>query len=140
MANRESSAWTVSTVPLTVRIGRDAPIRIRITSVPPGDAPLWVREKWVGIELTPVLGASSGTFPGAGVLAPQSFLASLRRLITGQSRKVTGHPVQVTGAIEALEKSCPEAAMWWRETTPQLISPSRYFVFDADACRVLSSG
>jgi len=23
---------------------------VRITSVPPGEAPLWVREKWVGLE------------------------------------------------------------------------------------------
>jgi hypothetical protein len=24
---------------------------VRIIAVPPGEAPLWVREKWVGVEL-----------------------------------------------------------------------------------------
>lgn len=128
-------------MPFAIRMGFGAkPTRIRITSVPPGDAPLWVREKWVGVELTSVLGASSNIFPAAGVLAPPSFFASLWRLITGQSRKVNGYPVRVTSAIEELDKACPEAAMWWRENTPQLLSPSRLFVFDAKACEVVGSG
>jgi hypothetical protein len=116
------------------------PVRIRITSVPPGDAPLWVRQKWVGVELTSVLGDSPKTFASSSVLAQQSFFASLRRLITGQSRKVRGYPVRVTSAIEALEKSSPEAAMWWRDSTPQILSQSRFFVFDANDCEIVNSG
>lgn len=124
----------------SIHAGFDAkPVRIRITSTPPGDAPLWVREKWVGVELTSVLGASPKSFLATSVLAPSSFFASLWRVITGQSLKASGYPVQVTGAIDALEKSSPQAAMWWRATTPQLISPSRYFVFDAAACQVVAS-
>lgn len=126
-------------MPLAIRVARGEPVRIRITSVPPGDAPLWVREKWIGVELVSAPGDSPKTFPAASVLAPSTFFASLWRLITGQSRRVTGYPVQVTSAIDALQKSCPEAAMWWRATTPQLISPSRYFVFDAAACQVVAS-
>ena len=114
------------------------PVRIRIKSVPPGDAPLWVREKWVGVELTSVLGASAKQFPAASVLARTSFLASLWRLLTGQTRRVTGYPVQVTSAIEALEKSSPQAAAWWRQNTPGIISPSRLFVFDAGACELVT--
>ena len=114
------------------------PTRIRITSVPSGAAPLWVREKWVGLELTSVLGAAPQTFASASVLAPPAFLASLWRRITGQSRNVNGYPVQVTSAIEALEKSSPEAAMWWRANTPRMISPSRFFVFNAGACKVIA--
>jgi hypothetical protein len=114
------------------------PVRIRIRSVPPGDAPLWVREKWVGVELTSVLGASAKKFPAASVLANPSFFASLRRLLTGETRGVTGYPVQVASAIEALEKSSPQAAAWWRENTPNIISPTRLFVFDANACEVVA--
>ena len=125
-------------MPFTIRTGFGAkPTRIRITSVPPGDAPLWVREKWVGVELVSVLGSSPKIFPGASVLAPPSFFASLWRLITGQSRKVNGYPVQVTAAVDTLEKFSPEAATWWRENTPQLLSPHRLFVFDASACEVV---
>ena len=124
-------------LPFAIRAGFARPTRIRITSVPPGDAPLWVREKWVGVELTSALGSSAGVFPSASVLAPFSFFASLWRLITGQSRKVNGYPVQVTAAIDALEKSSPEAAMWWRENTPQILSPQRLFVFDANACELV---
>jgi hypothetical protein len=112
-------------------------VRIRIKSVPPGAAPLWVREKWVGVELISVLGDSPKQYPAASVLAPQSFLASLWRLLTGQSKMVTGYPVQVITAIETLEKSSPAAATWWRENTPGIISPSRLFVFDAGACELV---
>lgn len=127
-------------MPIAIRTGFGAkPARIRITSVPSGDAPLWVREKWVGVELTSALGSSPGTFPSASVLAPSSLFASLWRRITGQSRKVNGYPVQVTAAIDALEKSSPEAAMWWRQNTPQLVSPRRAFVFDANACEVVDA-
>jgi hypothetical protein len=27
----------------------DVPAEIRIVAIPPGQAPLWVREKWVGL-------------------------------------------------------------------------------------------
>jgi len=125
-------AWSIGS-------SRDAQfVRIRIKSVPRGDAPVWVREKWVGVELESPLGASPRMFPAAGVLAPRSFLASFWRLLTGQTRRVTGYPVQVAGAMEALEKSSPQAAAWWRENTPDIISPSRLFVFDADACELVA--
>ncbi|HEX4156984.1 MAG TPA: hypothetical protein VHY79_00790 [Rhizomicrobium sp.] len=114
------------------------PARIRIKSVPPGAAPLWVREKWVGVELVSVLGATPKQFLGASVLTKNSFLASLGRLLTGQTKRVTGYPVQVTSAIEALEKSSPRAAAWWRENTPGQISPGRLFVFDAGACELVT--
>ncbi|HLY06962.1 MAG TPA: hypothetical protein VKR31_14550 [Rhizomicrobium sp.] len=123
--------------PFATRAGFAKPTRIRIASVPPGDAPLWVREKWVGVKLNSVLGPSPEVFRSASVVAPPSFFASLWRLITRQSGKVNGYPVQVTAAIDALEKSSPEAATWWRQNTPQLLSPRRFFVFDANACEVM---
>ena len=124
-------------MPFAIRTG---PTRIRITAAPPGDAPLWVREKWVGVELETIFGASAKTFSAASVLAPASFFASLWRMITGRSRKVEGYPVRVTAAIDALAKSSPEAAAWWRTNTPQLVSPRRFFVFDANVCEVLDPG
>jgi hypothetical protein len=110
------------------------PVRIRIKSVPPGDAPLWVREKWVGVELVSLPGATPKKFPVASVHARASLLASFWRLLTGQTKALTAYPVQVTSAIEALEKSSPQAAAWWRENTPGIISPSRLFAFDASVC------
>src|SRR5580704_4538322 len=46
----------------------DGPTKLRIIAVPPGEAPLWVREKWVGLEL-PVAQRQSRKFLTSGVLS-----------------------------------------------------------------------
>jgi hypothetical protein len=43
-------------------------LRIRIVSAPPGEAPQWVREQWIGCELPLVARMAIGTFSGVGVL------------------------------------------------------------------------
>ena len=68
---------------------------VRITATPPGEAPLWVREKWVGLVLPLAPGGSApGTYLTSGVLSgPQTRLALLIALITKKlERQPKGSP------------------------------------------------
>ena len=42
---------------------------VRIIAAPPGEAPLWVRQKWVGLDLPVTRYAGHGRFPGLHVLS-----------------------------------------------------------------------
>ncbi len=112
--------------------------RIKITSVPPGEAPLWVREKWVGLSL-PLAQAKStpSSLLTAGVLAgPRNLLSSLIALVKGQLKREQGFIVSSNVAIELLSLSSPEAALWWRENTPHLLCDGQYFAFQKGTCHV----
>ena len=55
---------------------------IRIISIPPGEAPLWVREKWVGLELPLTRHSAPGAFYAYGALSiPRGRLAQWLSLI-----------------------------------------------------------
>jgi hypothetical protein len=109
------------------------PIAIRITSIPPGEAPEAVRKAWVGLELPlakPT--AAPSTVPTAGVVSgPRGFLAALVGLFTGRVREAQGYVVKVPEAMAVLAAKAPEAERWWRENTPHLFVGSRSFVFAA---------
>lgn len=66
---------------------------IRITSVPPGEAPLWVREKWLGLEL-PIYGlALPRIYNTVGVVTgPSSRLGYLFAVLRRRS-KTSGYLV-----------------------------------------------
>lgn len=105
-----------------------------ITSIPPGEAPTWVREKWVGLSL-PLAQRSSKPqkFFSIGVLSsPKSFLGWLRAWLNGGIRRESGFIVESQVAIEILSKKSPEAAEWWQKNTPKLLKPRHYFLFQKD--------
>lgn len=79
---------------------------IRITKVPAGEAPLWVREAWVGtvIPCDPYFGY--GDNPEKGVL-------SLKEN-DGVRRKLCSFAVLQEDAIGILRDYSPRAAMWWQ--------------------------
>ena len=55
----------------------------------------------------------------AGVLTgPKHFLAVVAALLAGRLETERGYCVLSVAAIDALEKSRPDAALWWRENTP----------------------
>ena len=56
--------------------------RIRIVAVPAGEAPQWVRETWVGIELPLALRQAHNVHTFGVLSGPRSFLAALWRLLT----------------------------------------------------------
>jgi hypothetical protein len=108
-----------------------AQIYLYVTSVPPGEAPLWVREKWVGLKL-PLAGPRSvGVFRGSSIFGVSNSLGSA--LIALLSRAlpptVDGYIVNVLEAIEVLEEASPEAAAWWRNNASHLVQPNRRFLF-----------
>ena len=74
--------------------------RIRVVEVPPGEAPLWVRREWVGVEL-PLAKVSGSEFAG-GVLGGDSDVTL-----------IDSYAVSLHDAIDALTESSPSAADWW---------------------------
>lgn len=110
---------------------------IRIIAVPPGEAPLWVREKWVGLDLPVVRYSGRSKFIALGVLSsPRSMLAQWLAVLRGRAELIGGYAVEALPAIDILAKASPEAAAWWRENTPHLIAPRRYLLFHEEVCRV----
>jgi len=114
----------------------------RITSVPPGEAPLWVREKWVGLSLPLAQRkAQARSLFTSGVLSgPRGFFASIGALLAGKLQRRSGFVVETLAAIAVLAKSSPEAAAWWQENTPHLLRKTRYFVFPQDVGHVSETG
>jgi hypothetical protein len=119
---------------------KPGPSYIRIVSVPPGEAPLWVREKWVGLELPLARGYSGRrTVYGFGVLsAPRKRLVAIWWWFLGRSERYTGYVVDAAAAVSILESAAPNAAAWWRETAPHLLGPRQKFVFAESVCQIVN--
>ena len=110
---------------------------VRIIAAPPGAAPLWVRQKWVGLDLPVTRYAGCSRFPGFGALTlPRSWLSQWLAVIRGGAEMVAGYAVEAAPAVGILARKSPEAAAWWRENTPHLIAPKRYLIFHEDVCRI----
>ncbi|MDB5335295.1 MAG: hypothetical protein JWN70_914 [Planctomycetaceae bacterium] len=115
--------------------------QIVITSVPPGEAPVWVRSEWVGLELPLADGTSAKECRlTAGVLTgPRSFIATLFALITGKLTKEVGFRVPVIAAVDVLSSKSPAAADWWRKHTPHLVRSGGYFIFHEHCAKIVDS-
>jgi hypothetical protein len=124
---------------------RREPSFIRIVSVPPGEAPLWVREKWVGLEL-PLADNTRRPrdYYGFGVLsAPRTrnWLVIWWWALRGRGglERHTGYAVNADEAVRRLEITAPNAAAWWRETVPHLLGPRQKFVFAESVCQIVKN-
>jgi hypothetical protein len=114
---------------------------VRIIGIPPGEAPLWVREKWVGLELPLTRYPAARDYFTFGVLSqPVSCLAQLWAVARGRANRVAGFAVEGARAIEVLERSSPDAAAWWRAHAPQYLAPKGYLVFHENVCEVVDEG
>jgi len=108
--------------------------KVRIVRAPEGEAPLWVREAWVGLEL-PLATMTQVTVETGGVLSgPVSPLGFWWAKLRGRLKRTTGYVVMSARAIDLLARSRPEAAAWWRSHTPHFLLPHQMFIFDAPAC------
>ena len=112
---------------------------VKIITTPPGEAPQWVREKWVGLELPlQQWSASPTTSRTGGVLSgPRGVSGILVHLVTGNFQRQNGYKVNVLKAVAILERASPEAAHWWRTSAPHLMTPSRCFLFPEHVCKVI---
>lgn len=112
--------------------------RIRIIQRPEGEAPEWVRDAWIGLEL-PLLHPEPITTPGVGVLSgPKTWLGWMIRRFTGRFERFTGYLVDANDAVLRLEKRNPTAAIWWRTHAGALVAPGGEFIFDTAACEVVT--
>jgi len=108
---------------------------IRITSVPPGEAPLAIRQAWVGLVL-PLRRKRPARYLASGVLSgPRSVRESLIYLLGFRYRIHSGYIVPTLPAIEVLERYSPAAARWWRENVPHAMRARRFLVFPTECCQ-----
>lgn len=108
---------------------------LHVTAVPDGEAPLSVREKWVGLRL-PLHAAAERSREARtfGVLSgPRRTSARLFALFMGRSIPARGYVVEAARAIEILRQQSPEAAARWQANAPHMLRPGRYFLF-AENC------
>jgi hypothetical protein len=109
--------------------------KIRIIAVPRGEAPLWVREQWVGLEL-PVSGnPGPQTLTGYGVLSgpPPLSLEQFEAGHRGRLAVVTGYCVSTGAAIDILEGVSAEAAEWWKSTLARSVAMP-FLMFEKECC------
>ncbi len=96
---------------------------IFIIETPPGEAPLWVRQAWVGLTL-PIRELPS---------EEEGFQFGA---MGGRPENIGGYCVDVEEALRALEIKNPEVAEWWRNN-PLLILADR-LSFARSVCRLLT--
>lgn len=94
---------------------------VRIMKIPAGEAPLWVREAWVGLVL-----------PADPIAGP----ADTRGVISGKSAgRPWGVSVPQAPALTILRRTHPRAASWWKSKGyPQR---NGYFNFDIDEVEII---
>ena len=112
---------------------------IRIAATPAGEAPLWVREKWVGLEL-PVADGDRGltnTYTSGVLSGPRNRFIALFWGLFGRLERQTGYAVNVNEALGILEKTNSNAAAWWRVNVPRLQDRKRKFLFQKSVCEAI---
>lgn len=82
-------------------------MNVRITSVPRGAAPLWVRKEWVGV----ILPLKDVCQPGEGAIE-----VTFDELTPQEPREFFTVPVK--SALEELGKKSPAAANWFQDNLP----------------------
>jgi hypothetical protein len=116
-------------------------MHVRILQTPPGEAPLDIREAWVGLVL-PLRPGESGQrqLMTQGVLTgPRTFTGWLFAHVLGRFKKVDGFCVDAAGAIQVLAKHDTRAADWWQTHFAAGVQPGRALIFHAEACQLVES-
>ena len=114
-------------------------VRIKIIKRPAGEAPEWVRDAWIGLELIAVNNAPAKTYGFGVVSGPKSRLGQIFGLITGRAVRYDGFAVRSAQAIALLSAQNIEAANWWRENCPEFTRPEGGLLFQADECEIQTS-
>ncbi|MEQ1542189.1 MAG: hypothetical protein ABL926_08040 [Novosphingobium sp.] len=112
-------------------------VAIKIIKRPAGEAPEWVRDAWIGLELIAVNDAPAKTL-GFGVLSgPKGRLGQLLGIVSGRAVRYEGFVVRSGQAIACLSAHNSEAANWWRENCPNFIKPKGGLLFRTDECEII---
>jgi hypothetical protein len=94
-------------------------VKIRITGLTTGHAPLWVREAWIGLEIEAMPVRPGKMFAVNGL--PQKHAA--------------GFNVNSRKTIEILRKKSPAAADWWLKNVPWILTHQLFF--NAESCEII---
>ena len=97
--------------------------RIMIASTPSGQAPEWVRQAWVGLELPIVETSAGGMITGALGGSPDSSNAD-------------GYHVDIPTALAILGQHNPQAAKWWEESSILQLC-GEHFIFGKRFCELI---
>jgi len=113
-------------------------LEIEIVAIPEGEAPLWVRQSWLGIRM-PLLKSGIRKTHTSGVLTgPKTFLKALGAILIKKTSLQEGYLVRSAVAIRELEKHNIKAAEWWRNNT-DFHKEGRVFMFQVYACKEVLS-
>ena len=123
----------------TLGVMSNPPLRLVITSVPPGEAPEWVRKQWVGLSLPLAQQAQEPRrFLTSGVMTgPRGLWQRLVAVVTGKFNVESGYLVECSAALAVLEAERPDAAAWWKENLPHHFRAGRRFVFRRNVGHVI---
>lgn len=107
---------------------------LHITAVPDGEAPLWVRECWVGLKIPLAQTTKSAQLHvSCGVLTgPKNPFTILIYFLFQRKHREMGYLVETLTAVKILEAQHPLAAKWWKENTPYMIRPNNQFFFSKE--------
>lgn len=109
-------------------------MQVRIVQTPGGEAPLWVREAWIGLTL-PILYNDPVKRRTFGVLtAPKSLFGQTLGILAGRSKRIFGYSVVAKSAVDLLANQNGPAAERWRKNASHLLDGQRTFIFDAESC------
>ncbi|KAF0105247.1 MAG: hypothetical protein FD163_1356 [Hyphomonadaceae bacterium] len=117
-------------------------MKIKIVQVPDGEAPLWVREQWVGLTIP--LDASYAQPSASFVFGVLSGKNVFWRMIYsvgdcfGLIKKTNGYTVNARLAVAALNCKSPDAAKWWVENCSYLLGFEGLLLFQANECEIVT--
>lgn len=105
--------------------------------VPPGEAPVGIRQAWLGLvlPLPPGVRSRRRTFVTSGVVSrPRVWWQWFVNLVRGSIGLHSGYAVNALEAVNLLAGRNPRAAEWWREHCADMLDGTRHFVFPYDVC------
>jgi hypothetical protein len=94
---------------------------ISVKRAPIGEAPLEIRQAWIGVTLPTLESGFPQTTTGYGVLTKSPCV-------------IHGYKVNGRLAVETLARTNPAAAQWWRNNDPQVLEDGRYLIFPVECC------
>jgi hypothetical protein len=105
---------------------------LRVVCVPNGEAPLWVREKWVGLDFpNSITSQKVVNIYIAGVLTkPRNILSAIIGYLLKKYDKKNVYLVNAIQAVSILSKASNDAANWWKENTPYLLKDNSVLCFE----------